>query len=102
MIGLSLNEARRARRVLRRSPAASLLIGSIALVLVGYLAAGIFATVPHLAFLYVHLTLLTALSRAVLSQRPRSRRPWHQPGFVTPGPRQPPAPAGPKMSSRAP
>jgi putative inorganic carbon (hco3(-)) transporter len=83
MIGIPLNEARRARRRLRHLPAQSTAVGVVALVLIGYLTAGIFATVPHLAFLYLHIGLLTVMSRAALARSPRGRRPWNH---ARPGP----------------
>lgn len=79
MLGIGLSEARRALRRLKRSPAAKTMVGAVALVLIGYLAAGIFATVPHLAFLYLHLALLTVLSRGALKRRRRGPHPAQGP-----------------------
>jgi probable O-glycosylation ligase (exosortase A-associated) len=92
MIGLALNEARRAQKRLRHDPAAKALIGAVALVLVGYMAAGIFATVPHLSFLYIHLALLTVLSRAAMVRRRRRVPAWTSPAPSPPGSLDQPAP----------
>jgi O-antigen ligase len=80
MIGISLNEARRARRRLRHAPAANMLVGAVALALIGFLAAGIFGTFAQLAFLYLHLALLTVLCRAAIRRPARRPRPWTQVG----------------------
>lgn len=63
MIGVSLREALVARRRLAHSPTESAAVTAVAVALVGFMAAGIFATYVHLAFLYVHLALLSVLCR---------------------------------------
>lgn len=62
MIGISLKQAFSARRRLARSPVESATVTVIAVALVGFMAAGIFATYTHLSFLYLHVALIAALS----------------------------------------
>jgi putative inorganic carbon (hco3(-)) transporter len=67
MIAIPLVQAFRARRRLKQYPAQSATITSLAVALIGFMAAGVFATYPQLAFLYLHMALLTVLSRAAPS-----------------------------------
>jgi putative inorganic carbon (hco3(-)) transporter len=62
MIGVSLKQAVTARRRLEHRPADKAAVSVIAVALVGFMAAGIFATYVHLSFLYLHLALVAVLS----------------------------------------
>lgn len=64
MIGIGLKQAVAAQRRLAHSPGESAAISAIAVALIGFMAAGIFATYAHLSFLYLHLALLTVLCGA--------------------------------------
>lgn len=73
MVGIPLKQAWSARRRLAHAPAEAAAVTAVAVALVGFLAAGIFATYPHLAFLYLHMALLTVLC-ARAHTAPRQRR----------------------------
>jgi putative inorganic carbon (hco3(-)) transporter len=64
MIGISLKTALSARRRLAPLPRESGTITVLAVALIGFMAAGIFATYVHLSFLYLHLALLYAVGQA--------------------------------------
>jgi probable O-glycosylation ligase (exosortase A-associated) len=63
MVAIPLVQAFRARKRLRQFPVQSAAITAIVVALIGFMAAGIFATYQQLAFLYLHMALLTVLSR---------------------------------------
>lgn len=69
MIGVTLTEAHRARQRSRNHPGHRAAIGAVVVALVGFLAAGLFASYAHLSFLYIHLALLAVLSRAAPDMR---------------------------------
>jgi putative inorganic carbon (hco3(-)) transporter len=74
MVALPLMQAVRTRTRLERWPAANETLSSVALGLVGFMAAGVFATYHHLAFLYLNLALMTVLCTIYGTPRIRPTR----------------------------
>jgi O-antigen ligase len=84
MILIPLKQAIAARRRLAHSPAESGAIAAVAVALVGFIAAGVFATYAYLAFLYLHMAVLTVLCTAAQPQPARAATRARRP--LRPGP----------------